>query len=93
MTTAQAEIRIHRLGIVRSALAGAAVVAVLFAACWIGTAVSGLAVSHMFIALFTAEPVASQAALVQGLASAIVFGAIAGALVAFFYNLFNVARR
>jgi hypothetical protein len=93
VTTAQAEIRVRRLGIVRSALAGAAVLVVLFVTCWIGAAMGGLTVSHMFISLFTAAPVDSQAALLEGSGWSVVFGAATGALVAFFYNLFSVGRR
>jgi hypothetical protein len=93
MTADQFPIRTSRLGIVRAALAGAAVLLVLYAVCWIGAAVGGLSVSHMFISLFTAQPVGSQAALLEGAGWSLVFGAASGALVAFFFNVFSVGGR
>jgi hypothetical protein len=47
----------------------------------------------MFISLFTAQTIDSTAALLEGSAWSLVFGAATGALVAIFYNLFNVGRR
>lgn len=93
MTSETTSIRATRLGILRAAFAGAAVLVVLYVACWIGTAFGGLPVSHMFISLFTAQPVDSQAALVEGVGWSLVFGAASGALVAFFFNVFSVGRR
>lgn len=92
MTAHQSSVYASRLGILRAALAGAAVLLVLYIACWVGAAVGGLSVSHMFISLFTAQPVASQGALVEGGAWSLVFGAATGALVAFFFNILAVRR-
>jgi hypothetical protein len=82
-----------RLSLVRTALAGAAVFVVLFAICWAAAAFGGGTFSHMFISLFTGQPVGSQAALFEGLVWSIVFGASTGALVAFFFNLFKAGGR
>jgi len=82
----------RRSGLVRGALTGAAVSGVLFLACWLGTAIEGLSVTHAFISLFTAEPVTSQAALAEGGLWAVVFGAFSGALIDFFHGLFAGRR-
>lgn len=93
MTTARAQVRTQRFSILGAALAGASLFGVLFVACWLGTAVQGLNVTHAFISLFTAEPVASSAALTEGVIWAAAFGGFSGALTAFFGNVFAVARR
>lgn len=92
MTTDQ-PLLTSRLGVVRAALAGAAVLAVLYVVCWVGAAFGGLSVSHMFISLFTTQPVGSPAALLEGGLWSLVFGAASGALVAVFFNVFSVGRR
>ena len=76
------------IGVFRCALTGAAALGVLFILCWAGAVIFPTAVSHMFVALFTQAVFTTIAALVQGLGSALAFGALAGALVATFYNLF-----
>ena len=76
------------IGVFRCALTGSAALGVLFILCWAGAVIFPTAVSHMFVALFTQAVFTTIAALVQGLGSALAFGALAGALVAAFYNLF-----
>ena len=92
MTTVTQSIRIPRLSVLRTALVGAAVLGVLYVVCWIGTAFAVPPVSHMFISIFTPQPVGSQAALLEGTVWAIGFGAASGALVAIFFNLFKAGR-
>jgi hypothetical protein len=48
--------------------------------------VSGLQVSHAWIAIFTAAPVNSVRAWVEGLLASLVFGWIAGTIFALTYN-------
>ena len=93
MTANPSPIRTSHLDILRAAFAGAAVLVILYVVCWLGAAFGSLAVSHMFISLFTNQPPASQAALIEGSAWSVVFGALSGALIAFFFNLFAVSRR
>ena len=62
----------------RCVATGAAILASLFVICWIGTMVSNLRLSHMFIQLFTTAPVDSGVALLEGVCSSLVFGAITG---------------
>jgi hypothetical protein len=82
-----------RLDFLRCAATGTAVLASLFVFCWIGAAIGDLRFSHMFIQLFTTAPVGSVVALAQGACWALGFGAIMGALFAFFYNIFDFGRR
>jgi hypothetical protein len=70
----------------RLALAGAATLTILFILCW-GAAVFWIASpSHMFVALFTLTPVETWYSLCEGVLSALVFGALTGALLAWIYN-------
>lgn len=81
-----------RLGLVRTAATIAAAISVLFLLCWIGTRV-GAAQSHVFVSLFTTQPVASLEALAEGLCWPLLFGAGLGLLAAFFFNLFEGFER
>ena len=73
------------LGLFRCALTGAVVLVVLFVVCWVGALVAS-AQSHMFIQIFTVQPVTSTAALVDGLIWSVVFGGLSGLLLALAYN-------
>ncbi len=75
-----------QLSVNRLAITGAIVVLIVFAICWI-TAAFGIIGSHAFVGLFTIAPVQSVAALGMGSLWAVVFGAVAGALIALCYNL------
>jgi hypothetical protein len=82
-----------RLNLVRCAFTGAAVLIVLFILCWATAAAGALNASHAFISLFTPAEASSLAALIGGALWALGFGALTGALVAAFYNLFRFAGR
>lgn len=82
----------HRIGVLRCALTGAASLAVLFFLCWVGAVLFPTIVSHMFVALFTGAIFTTLAALLQGLCSSAIFGALAGSVVAIFYNIFAAAE-
>ena len=66
---------------------------VMFLLCWLAVALGWLNASHMYLALFTLAPSASPAALVAGLCWSVVFGALAGALVALAYNALSFLER
>lgn len=70
----------------RLAIASAATLSILFTLCWVGAAFWVTSPSHMFVALFTLTPVESWCSLCLGIASALVFGSLAGALLARIYN-------
>ena len=76
------------LSISRLASTGAFAVGAIFAVCWTAAAV-GIVGSHAFIGLFTLAPTASLDALAMGGICALIFGAVAGALIAIGYNLFG----
>lgn len=79
----------RRAGLLHFAVTGAASAAVLYALCWAGAALGWSAASHLFLSLFSTEPATSWAALLQGVCLSIGFGAVAGALIAAFANLFG----
>jgi hypothetical protein len=75
-----------RLGVLRLAATGSLSAAIFFLLCWTG-AVLGLGpLSHMYVALFTSAAVTSGLALLEGLCWSLVFGLVAGALIAAVYN-------
>ena len=90
---ASASVAVRRLGVLRLSATGAAASGLFFILCWAGAVISLTGASHMYIALFTAAPVASTAALLEGLCWSVLFGAVAGVLVAIFYNAFAVFER
>ena len=82
-----------RLPVVRCAAAGAVALGALFVLCWIGAALGWTNASHMYISLFTPAPVGSTAALGVGLCWSLVFGALAGALIALAFNVLAFLER
>jgi hypothetical protein len=71
----------------RLALTSASTLFLLYLLCWVGAVIWPAGPSHMFIALFTTAPIDSITALAIGGCSAIVVGALIGALAAWTYNL------
>lgn len=92
--TANVKIRRPRRGasLLRSAATGATVLSLVFALCWLG-AVAGLNGVHTYIALFTAAPIASSAALFAGLCLSIPLGALIGAATAASFRAFAFLDR
>lgn len=82
----------HRLNLLRVALTGAVTLVVLFVICWVGALIVPLP-THMFISLFTAQPVTSAAALAEGVCWSAVFGAVTGLLVVLSYRSFGFLER
>lgn len=82
-----------KLSIARCTLTGATVMVVQFAVCWAAAAGGFPGGSHMFISIFTPEPVASLAALGAGSFWSLLFGGLTGALVAVAYNGFAFVQR
>lgn len=82
-----------RLCIGRCAATGAVVATVLFLVCWGVVLFAPLAQSRMAIALIARPSVFTSIELAQELGCSILFGALAGALVAFFHNFFEARGR
>lgn len=77
---------VHRLSASRLLVAGGVTAALLFVLCWLGTYVPLANPTHSYIELFTARPVDSPMALVEGGLWSLLFGALAGAIFALTYN-------
>jgi len=75
-----------RLGIFHCTLTGAVVLGLLFLLCWFGVAVADIPASRRMLGFFTSQALESPRAIGLGLASAIVFGALVGGLVAVSFN-------
>jgi hypothetical protein len=84
---------VRKLGVARLATTGAVTALVFYLVCWIGALLPLGYVSHMYLQLFTNSDIRSTAALVEGSVWSIVFGLIAGALIALFYNAFAFLDR
>lgn len=83
----------ERLPVLRSAAAVAAALGAVFLLCWIGATIGWLNASHMYVAIFTVEPVESVAALATSLCWSLAFGGLGGALTALAYNAFSFLER
>jgi hypothetical protein len=82
----------NKLSIVRCTLTGAAVLVIQFAICWASAAAGFAGGSHMYISIFTLEPVGSLDALAIGSCWSVVFGGLTGALIAITYNAFGFVQ-
>jgi len=71
----------------RLALTGALSAGLFYLICWLGAFLPLGPATHMYIKLFTGAEINSTLALVQGMGWSLVFGLIAGTLIATFYNL------
>jgi hypothetical protein len=87
--TESARVEAHRIGLAHAAATGAAALVFLFILFW-GSAASG-ALPHLR-SLFGPMGAGSPFALSIGAAYAVVIGAVAGLLLAIFYNFFSFLR-
>ena len=89
MATLASETRIApgKVGVLRFSITGALSAAVFFILCWVASLLSIDLITHGFIPLFTDAELTSTMALFQGTCMALLFGLVAGALIALFYNL------
>lgn len=79
--------RRHRaLGTVRLLLSGAITAAVIFGLCWIGALLAYSGPTHAYVSLFTAAPIASGRAWVEGTAWSLLFGGLSAAVFGLVYN-------
>ena len=82
-----------RISIARLSLTGGLSLLIVFVACWISAVAFTLPVTHMFISLFTSDPIASITALCIGAFWAFIWGAFVGAVTAIVFNLLGFADR
>jgi hypothetical protein len=83
----QTRIAPNKVGVLRFSITGALSAGLFFILCWLAAWLSIALVSHMFIPLFTDAEIGSGLALFKGTCGALLFGLVAGALIAIFYNL------
>jgi hypothetical protein len=85
----------HRpLGVLHCALTGSVVLGVLFLLSWATSAIADIPASNRLLGLFTQSSLhAPPTALAEGMASALVIGGVAGAVLAIAYNLLAVFSR
>lgn len=76
-----------KANVLRLALTGALAAGAFYVICWLGAFLPLGPATHMYLKLFTNAEINSSVALVEGLCWSIAFGLIAGALIAFAYNL------
>ena len=76
----------RRIGVLRFAATGALFMGVFYILCWSGAALGIVPVSHMYLQLFSNAPMPSTAMLVEGAIWSVVFGLLAGTLIAVLYN-------
>lgn len=76
----------HKLGTVRLALTGALFTGVFYILCWAGAALGLVPVTHMYLQLFSDAPMGSMPMVVEGTIWSVIFGLLAGALIAIIYN-------
>ena len=86
-TTSETNGSSRRANVLRFALTGALAAGIFYVFCWLGAFLPFGPATHMYLALFTSAEIHSSLALVQGLCWSLGFGLIAGALIAFIYNL------
>lgn len=89
-----AAVHSNRMSLLHAIAVGAAVLGFLFVLCWAGEALGFVPATHRFVSIFTGTTEGSTSeALVKGLPWAIGIGALTGALVAVFSNLFQFLDR
>ena len=84
---------VRKLGVARFAATGALTALAFYILCWIGALLPLGYVSHMYLQLFTSADVTSIVALAEGGFWSLVFGLVAGALIALFFNAFAFLDR
>lgn len=82
-----------KVSVPRFVLTGAIAAGAFFALCWAGAFLPIGPATHVYLQLFTSAPITSGAAFAQGFCWSVVFGAVAGGLIGFTYNLLGAFER
>ena len=77
----------HRISILRAGAASALGMAGLMILCWIGAFIPYSSPTHGYIRLFTPAEIHSVRALLEGTVWALLFGLVAGSVLAASYNM------
>lgn len=78
-----------RVGVFHCTLTGAAVLAAVFLLCWATEAIADIPASKSLLVFFTGQALRSHEAIAKGCLLAIAVGALIGALIAIFFNVFS----
>jgi len=78
---------LHRVSVRRAGTATGLGFAILMVLCWLGAFIPFSSPTHAYISLFTPAAIHSVRALVEGTFWALLFGLVAGAVLATAYNL------
>lgn len=78
-----------RVGVFHCTLTGAAVLAAIFLLCWATEAIADIPASQSLLVFFTGQALRSHEAMAKGCLLAISVGALVGALIAIFFNVFS----
>lgn len=76
----------HRIAPMRLAATGALFTGIFYILCWTGAALGIVPVTHMYLNLFSNAPMGSTAMLADGALWSVLFGLLAGGLIALIYN-------
>lgn len=76
-----------RLGVTRAAVATAVALGVFYIMCWAGALFLRTGFTHMYLQLYTDQPIGSTAALGEGVLWSLLGGLVLGGLVSWLYNL------
>lgn len=77
----------HRISLLRAGAAGGFGLAALMILCWVGAFIPFSSPTHAYISLFTPAELHSVRALLEGTFWALLFGLVAGVVLATAYNL------
>jgi hypothetical protein len=81
------DVTLHRISVWRAGAAAGLAFSTLMVLCWIGAFIPFSSPTHGFISLFTPAEIHSVRALIEGTLWALLFGLVAGAILATSYNL------
>lgn len=87
LTTIEEQSAYHAGVLHLAATLGAASLLILVL-CWLGTFIASANLAHAYIGLFTTADAQSVWALAEGSLWSLLFGIVAGGMIAAFYNLF-----
>lgn len=90
---AQPATGVAHVNVGRLTMTGAVTAAIVFVLCWVGTLLPAPNPTHAYISLFTTADIGSGRALAEGSLWSLLFGGVAGAVLAITFNLSGLLGR